>query len=169
MSVESAYERLMRYCDYLKPYAAGADDEREHVRTDVIQLNEGLRDRLASSTRGEGGASQGGSDIKITTRIDHANPAHTQITIFQDGGNAGLLTVDSDCAYELIERLSGTRLAAAEARLEDQDMLRDDIVNLFKKYDVSVTQCGGKGVATMRDMISAIDDAWYLIDAAREE
>jgi hypothetical protein len=43
----------------------------------------------------------------FSTRIDDQNPAHTRVTVFNRGGNAGTLTVNTSDAAELIARIEG--------------------------------------------------------------
>jgi hypothetical protein len=43
----------------------------------------------------------------FSTRIDDQNPVHTRVTVFNRGGNAGTLTVNTSDAAELIARIEG--------------------------------------------------------------
>ena len=43
----------------------------------------------------------------FSTRVDDQNPVHTRISIFNRGGNSGVLVVNTDDADELIRRLEG--------------------------------------------------------------
>ena len=52
----------------------------------------------------------------FSTRIDDENPVHTQVTVFNRGGNAGTLCVNTGDAAELIRRIEGkTELVVADA------------------------------------------------------
>lgn len=44
--------------------------------------------------------------LRITTRIIAQTPSHTEITVWQNGGNAGTLTVDTDVADQLCDCLN---------------------------------------------------------------
>lgn len=40
MSADSAWRRMMDYCDGKIVYLAGSSTSREHLRTDIMQLND---------------------------------------------------------------------------------------------------------------------------------
>ena len=40
--------------------------------------------------------------MKITFRIDDTNTRHTKLTVFQDGGNCGQLTMETYAVFGLI-------------------------------------------------------------------
>lgn len=43
--------------------------------------------------------------LQITTRVPRFNERHTTITIWQNGGNAGTLVVETKYVAELLQRL----------------------------------------------------------------
>lgn len=44
---------------------------------------------------------------KFTVRIEDQNPVHTRVTVFNYGGNAGTLTINTSDVPEFIRRISG--------------------------------------------------------------
>ncbi len=61
--------------------------------------------------------------MKLSARVEITNPVHTRITVFQDGGNAGVLTVDTKVAAKVLAILNGEDdlLAACEHYAECGD------------------------------------------------
>ena len=47
------------------------------------------------------------SELRLTARVETENPRHTRITVFQNGGNAGVLCIDTEHAQEVLMLLNG--------------------------------------------------------------
>lgn len=54
----------------------------------------------------------------FSTRVDDQNPVHTRITVFNRGGNAGTLVVNTGDAAELIARIEGKGTSVVNQQAE---------------------------------------------------
>lgn len=56
------------------------------------------------------------SKLRLTARVETANPRHTQIAVFQNGGKAGVLWIETEHTQEVLALLNG---------LGDEDLKND--------------------------------------------
>ena len=54
----------------------------------------------------------------FSTRIDDENPVHTRVTVFNRGGNAGTLCVNTEDVEELVARIEGKRSSIVNQQAE---------------------------------------------------
>lgn len=47
------------------------------------------------------------SELRLTARVETKNPRHTHIAVFQNGGKAGVLCVDTEHAQEVLAIFNG--------------------------------------------------------------
>ena len=95
------------------------------------------------------------SPLKISTRIDRQNPRHTRISVFQNGGLAGTLTVETEYAQQVIDRLTANPRRLEEALFDKDKRAVFSCLGCSRLYEIPVDEgvyafsadcptCGGR-------------------------
>ncbi len=104
------------------------------------------------------------SDFKMTARIESENARHASISVFQNGGKAGVLIVDANYAELVVERIEGSEVERLKACLETE-------LHNQKVYGDTLSQLNAAN-AVCEEAKNVVKDAWpgcftHLIDLLR--
>lgn len=82
-------------------------------------------------------------DLVLTARIEERNERHARISVWQNDGKAGTLTVEAEYAAEVLERLLGHEKATADEIQAARNEYQTDDVQIDDNARVSRLDTGG--------------------------